>query len=145
MISSLLLCTLCTVASPMGGLPGVHKDEKQVYPKGDLFRMRNEMLGWYCNGQPGRSLLIPCKVYSQLKKNRNFLSDNGEPSGDPYWNADVEFESSVIDGDKNGARKQYSTMFQSFCKDGTTTNKNKICENALFINTYSLGVPSFDK
>jgi hypothetical protein len=119
------------------GLPGITHIDKINFSKGDLFRQRNEMLNWYCERHPERISLLPCKVFSQLKKNRVFLqNDASVKENEEYWDADTQMESSVIKS-TIGAKAQYKQMYQLFCKTSTTVNKTKICSNALFLQKYA--------
>ena len=117
------------------GLPGIKKEDKAQFAKGELFRYRNEILNWYCANKPERSNLVPCKVHSQLKRTQDFLNTNAAVN-EAYWDTNTNIEDSVISSDKSSAKAQYKSMFRLYCTSAKTTNLEKICENDLFYQKY---------
>ena len=105
-VMSLSLFSKFNMTSFHKGLPGITQMDKKDFSKGEFFKQRNEMLNWYCGGHPERNSMLPCKVFSQLKRNRLFLQhDASVKENEEYWDADTQMESSVIKS-TTGAKAQ---------------------------------------
>tara|TARA_B110000008_G_C16580754_1_gene408190 strand:- start:66 stop:464 length:399 start_codon:yes stop_codon:yes gene_type:complete len=128
---SILIYTLTNIGSPNGGLPGINSTEKANFPKGELFKMRNEVLGWYCAENSPHLHLLPCKVFEHLKTNRNLVYVN-----DDYMESEIAVEKHVINSNKNNAKNSYRSMFKIFCEHANTVRRDEICNNKLFVTKY---------
>ena len=116
--------------SPNKGLPGISKDEKIEFKKGELFKYRNEMMRWYCT--ESKMDKVPCKVFSQLKQVVNNRSEEDQDSFDFDQNNNLNQSD-----DKKVTITHYREMFLEFCNNAKTENADKICSLKVFKDKYT--------
>lgn len=121
------------------GLPGISKDEKQIFNKGELFRYRNEMMTWYCTKD--RMNKVPCQVFSQLRKTSTQEDENTTMNSTEH----IFDESFGVQPHAHTTIKHYREMFTTFCNNATSENVDKICSIPLFRDRYSDTIPDMNE